>query len=182
MGLTYGDLFADWEMAVAKQAVSRFQARNPRFKGMDFNDLLQECLIHWILQRSKFQPSWGASVRTYMVKVLFNRLQEILREQLTDRRKVFHLAESLDQRRDAEETSHFETKAENEDSIDINLRPEIELVLRTLTPLQREICALLGQDYPVKQIAEILGRPRSTIRYEIQRIRRVFSQRDLENY
>jgi RNA polymerase sigma-70 factor (ECF subfamily) len=108
MGLTYGDLFADWEMAVAKQAISRFQARIPRFKGMYFDDLLQECLIHWLLQRSRFQPSRGASVRTYMAKVLLNRLQEILREQLTDRRKVFHLAESLDQQRDAEETSHFE--------------------------------------------------------------------------
>jgi len=28
MGLTYGDLFTDWEMAVAKQVINRFQARN----------------------------------------------------------------------------------------------------------------------------------------------------------
>jgi RNA polymerase sigma factor (sigma-70 family) len=182
MGLDYGDLFTDLEIATAKQVVSQFLARNSWLKEQDFEDLLQECLIHWFPQRSKFQPGRGASVRTYMVKVLYNRLQEILREQLTDRRKVFNLAESLDQRRDAEETSHFEVKAENEDSIDINLRLEIEFVLRTLTPLQREICALLGQDYPVKQIAEILGRPRSTIRYEILRIRKVFSQRDLENH
>jgi DNA-directed RNA polymerase specialized sigma24 family protein len=119
MGSNYGDLFADWEMAVAKQAISGFQARNPRFKGLHFEDLLQECLIHWLLQRSKFQPSRGASVRTYMVKVLYNRLQEILRGQLTDRRKVFHLAESLDQPRDVEGNSPWETNADSENSLDI---------------------------------------------------------------
>ena len=97
MGLIYGDLFADFEIATAKQVISQFQASHSWLKGLDFEDLLQECLIHWFLQRTRFQPDQGASVRTYMVKVLSNRLQEIIREQLTDRRKAFQLAETLDQ-------------------------------------------------------------------------------------
>jgi RNA polymerase sigma factor (sigma-70 family) len=117
-----------------------------------------------------------------MVKVLSNRLQEIIREQLTDRRKAFQLAESLDQPLAAEETHHLETDGVNENSPDIILRLEIEFVLRTLTPRQREICHLLEQDYPVKQIAERLGKPRSTIRDEIQRIKEVFVRRNLQNY
>ncbi len=181
MGLTYGDLFTDLEIAVTKQVISQFRASHSWLKVMDFEDLLQECLIHWFLQRSKFNPSRGTSFRTYMAKVVSNRLQEILREQLTDRRKVFHLAESLDPPREGG-NNPWEPKADKKNSLDISLRLDIEFVLRTLTPLQREICLLLGQDYPVKQIAEILGRPRSTIRYEIQRIRKVFSQRDLANY
>ena len=182
MGLIYGDLFADFEIATTKQVISQFQASHSWLKGLDFEDLLQECLIHWFLQRTRFQPDQGASIRTYMVKVLSNRLQEIIREQLTDRRKAFQLAESLDQPLAAEETHHLETDGVNENSPDIILRLEIEFVLRTLTPRQREICHLLEQDYPVKQIAERLGKPRSTIRDEIQRIKEVFVRRNLQNY
>ena len=65
---------------------------------------------------------------------------------------------------------------------DLGLRLDMEFVLKTLTPRQREICILLGQDYPVKMIAEMLGRPRSTVRDEIKRIREVFSRKDFESY
>ncbi|MBC8276217.1 MAG: helix-turn-helix domain-containing protein, partial [Chloroflexi bacterium] len=49
-------------------------------------------------------------------------------------------------------------------------------VIRRLTPLQREICQLLTEDVPVSQIAKMLGKPRRTVRREIDRIRRVFLQ------
>jgi len=182
MGLNYGDLFSEWELVIAKKVVSRFLAKNSWFKGMDFDDLLQECLVHWLLQRAKFHQDKGGSIRTFLSKVLSNRLQEILREQLTDRRKAFHLAESLEKLQAGEETTQLEINPTYENFADLGLRLDMESVLKTLTPRQREICALLEQGYPVQQIAVMLGRPRSTVRDEIKRIREAFSQRDLHSY
>jgi RNA polymerase sigma factor (sigma-70 family) len=182
MGLTFGDSFAEWEIAIAKQVVSRFLAKYSWFKGMDFDDLLQECLIHWFLNRAKFQRDKGASTRTFMAKVLNNRLQMIVREQLTDRRKAFHFAESLEKLQSEDETTQLEISPTYENSFEQSLCLDVEFVLKTLTPRQRQICVLLEQDYPVKKIAEMLGKPRSTIRDEIKRIREAFSRKDLESY
>jgi hypothetical protein len=55
-GLTYGDPYTDIEIAITKQVISLFRAGNLRLKEQGFGDLLQECLIHWFLQRSKFNP------------------------------------------------------------------------------------------------------------------------------
>ena len=68
MGLTYGDLFTEWEIAIAKKVVSHFQTSYSWLKGLEFEDLLQECLIHWCLNRDKFQKDRGASIKTFMVK------------------------------------------------------------------------------------------------------------------
>jgi RNA polymerase sigma factor (sigma-70 family) len=182
MGLTYADLFADWEIATAKKMISHFQTSYPWLKGLDFEDLLQECLIHWYLNRAKFQKERGASERTFMAKVLSTRLQMILREQLTDRRKAFHLAESLEKPRNEDETSELVFIPASVDFFDPSLRLDIESVRMTLTLRQREICDLLGQDYAVQKIAEMLGKPRRTIRDEIKRIGEIFSRKGLKDY
>jgi DNA-directed RNA polymerase specialized sigma24 family protein len=73
--LVYGDLFAAWEIAVAKSLIIKFQKNYPWLKGFEFEDLLQECLIHWYLNRASYKEERGASIRTYMAKVGKNRLQ-----------------------------------------------------------------------------------------------------------
>jgi RNA polymerase sigma-70 factor (ECF subfamily) len=182
MGLVFGDPFADWEIRIAKQVVGRFLAKNSWLKGLDFDDLIQECLIHWYKQRIKFQRDKGASRKTFMAKVLSNRLQMILREQLTDRRRAFHQAESLEKLQAEEETSPLKSNPAYEDFSDLSLRLDMEFILKTLTPRQREICALLEQGYPITKIAAMLGKPRSTIYDEIIRMREVFSERGLQSY
>lgn len=182
MGLNYGDVFADWEIAIAKKAVSRFQANYPWLRGLDFDDLLQECLIHWYLNRGRFRESKGASIKTYMAKVLNTQLQLILRRELYDKRKASHLAESLEKPLGEGRGTLADIIPADEHTTEVGMRIDIESALRVLTPLQREICKLLGQDYPIKKIAEILGKPRSTIRDEIKRIRKLFSQKGLKDY
>ncbi len=71
MGLTYGDLFTDLEIAITKQVISQFRATNSWLQEPGFEDLLQECLTHWFLQRSKFNPRRGTSVRAYMAKIVY---------------------------------------------------------------------------------------------------------------
>lgn len=65
MGLIYGDLFAEWEIRIARQVVSRFLVKYSWLKGLDFEDLFQECLIHWSLQRAKFQREKGALLENF---------------------------------------------------------------------------------------------------------------------
>jgi len=182
MGLTYGDLFADWEIAIAKQVIGHFQISHPWLKGLDFDDLLQECLIHWYLNRAKFQKERGASIKTFMTRILTTQLQLILREQLTDKRKTFHMTESLEKPMGGDETLLLDTIPDDVDVPDLSLHLDIEIVRMTLMPRQRVICDLLGQDYTVKKIAEILGKSRRTIRDEIKRIGEIFSNKGLKDY
>jgi RNA polymerase sigma factor (sigma-70 family) len=181
VGLFYGDLFADWEIAIAKSLVMKFQERYPWLKGFDFDDLLQECLFHWYLHRGSYREEKGASINTYMAKVLSNQLQLILREQQADKRKAIHEAMSLDEPIGEDETPLGEMLV-NPELIDYAIRLDIEAVLELLTPLQKEICQLLAQEYPVKRVAEILRKPRTTVRDEIKRIREIFRQKGLKDY
>jgi len=182
VGLFYGDLFADWEIAIAKSLVRKFQESYTWLKGFDFEDLLQECLFHWYLHRSRYQEGKGASIKTYMAKVLKNQLQLILREQQADKRKTIHEAISLDEPVGEGKTPLADLIADNQSLTDDSIRLDVEAIVRTLTPLQREVCQLLAQEYSVKRVAELLGKPRSTIRDEIKRIREIFSQKGLKDY
>lgn len=182
MGLFYGDLFADWEIAVAKNLIDEFQKSHPWLKGFEFEDLLQECLFHWFLSRDSYQQERGASSRTFMAKVVRNRLQMILREQQSDKRKAIHIAGSLDEPIGEDETPLGDTLIDSESPENYMIRLDVEAVLELLTPLQRDICRLLAQEYPVKQVAEMLRKPRTTIRDEIKRVREIFLQKGLKDY
>ncbi|MFC1593113.1 RNA polymerase sigma factor [Candidatus Omnitrophota bacterium] len=182
MGLFYGDLFANWEIAITKSLVRKFQESSPWIKGLDFDDLLQECLFHWYLHRGSYREGKGASIRTYMAIVLKNQLQLILREQQADKRKTIHGAISLDECVGESETPLADLITDNQSPADDSLRLDVEAIVRTLTPLQREVCQLLAQEYSVKRLAELLEKPRSTIRDEIKRVREIFSQKGLKDY
>ena len=183
MGLFYGDLFAAWEIAVAKNSIIKFQKNYPWLKGFEFEDLLQECLIHWYLNRASYKEDRGASIRTYMFKVVKNRLQLILREQQSDKRKAIHMAESLDEAIGEDKTLPGDVLIDPESLTDHRLiHLDVEAVIESLTPLQRDICQLLEQEYPVMIVAEILRKPRTKVRDEIKRIKEIFLQKGLKNY
>ena len=53
MALKPGDGLDKWEIAVAKKVVGEFRRRS-RILGRDeFDDLVQDCLLHWIGVRGK---------------------------------------------------------------------------------------------------------------------------------
>jgi RNA polymerase sigma factor (sigma-70 family) len=183
VGLFYGELFADWEIAVAKSLIIKFQKNYPWLRGFEFEDLLQECLIHWYLSRASYKDGRGASIRTYMFKVVKNRLQMLLREQQSDKRKAIHMAESLDEAIAKDETLTGDVLIDPESLTDHDLiHLDVEAVIESLTPSQRAICQLLEEEYPVMRVAEILRKPRTTVRDEIRRIQEIFLQKGLKNY
>ena len=56
-------------------------------------------------------------------------------------------------------------------------------VLARLTPVQRQLCQMLGEEgLTIKEAAERLRIPRGTLYEEIKRIRKVFADQGLGNY
>lgn len=129
----YGDLFEEWEVTAVRNAVVDFVARYPWLRFPDFDDLLQECLTQWFFTRDRFEQGRGASIKTYMSKVVSLRLKEILRKQMSYKRRLNHQARSLD-----EPVGEFgETLADNitADGMqpDIALRVDVQSVFGQLT-------------------------------------------------
>lgn len=178
----YGDLFEEWEVAVARNSIARFKAKYPWLRSPDLDDLLQECLTHWYYARGRFQQGKGASIKTYMSKVVSTRLKAILREQLSHKRRLNHLACSLDETLNEGRSTLADLIPDDRDSVDVALQADVRSALRELTPLQQGICRLLSQGYPVKRLAETLGRPRTTVRDQIKSIKKVFFRRGLDDY
>jgi len=181
-GLTYGDLFEEWEIAATKRAVIEFRSKYPWLRGLDFDDLLQECLIHWYFKRSRFREGKGASIQTFMAKVVRTHLRLMLRQQLSHRRRASHLADSLDRPVAASDISLADVVYSHDDLSHVNVRVDVESALEQLTPFERQICILLIQGYPVTSVADLLGRPRRSVRDAVARIRQVFSGKGLEAY
>ena len=55
MGLFYGDLFAAWEIAIAKSAIINFQKNYPWPKGFEFEDLAPGVSYPLVSQPSQLQ-------------------------------------------------------------------------------------------------------------------------------
>ena len=181
MGSTYCDLFEEWEINLAKSLVRQFRSKYPWLRIPDFDDLLQECLIQWHLKRDRFDVSRGASVKTFMSTVLNTHLQYVLRSQLADRRKTSHFARSLETPiGDTDLTLADVIADDSRNSIDLDA--DVRAALDLLSPFQRKICQLLGEGHPVAKIARLLGKPRTTVRDEITRIKTVFRQQGLDDY
>lgn len=64
-----------------------------------------------------------------------------------------------------------------------DLRIDVAKALQRLTPRQRRVCAMLGEEgLSVKEAAARLGIPRGTLYEELKRIRQVFAEHGLAAY
>ena len=187
MKLDCKGFFHDCEIAVAKNLVNEFRQVQPCLQQEGFEDLLQECLIHWLFVRDGYDPTREASQQTYMGRVLRNKLTDIVREQEADKRKISHLTLSLDEPlRDGNDSDTLtDTIPETQPAsiLQIGLKIDLLRILEKLTPKQQELCHLLGPGgLSIKEASECLETPRSTIYDEIKRIRKIFSKEGLGEY
>jgi hypothetical protein len=56
MALKHGEELQRWEIAVTKKLVGEFRRRSRSLAREEFDDLLQECLAHWLEVRRKLDP------------------------------------------------------------------------------------------------------------------------------
>jgi len=193
MALEAGEGLQGWEIAVTKKLVGEFRRRSRSLAREEFDDLVQECLAHWIVVRRKLSPDPAAPPTAYMAQVLRNKLTDLIREQAAEKRAGEQEALSLDAALDgsddgltlADLLADDESAQQNDAGvIDRNhARIDIGRVLARLTPIQRQLCLMLGEEgLSVKEAAERLRIPRGTLYEEIKRIRRVFADQGLGDY
>jgi RNA polymerase sigma-70 factor (ECF subfamily) len=181
MGSTYAGAFEDWEFAIARKISSEFLANHSWIKGYGLEDLIQECLIQWHLARHTYDVSKGASRRTYMANVARHRLQNILEEQLAEKRGADRNAMSLDQPLPDQQAT-LEDLIPALENYDLFLRLDLERTMAKLSVLQKKVGLFLWQGYSVTEIARELGKGRASIYDEISRIKKIFCDEGLDEY
>ena len=193
MSLKPGDGLDKWELAVAKKIVGEYRRRSRILARLEFDDLVQDCLLHWVgvrrtLVRDPDNPAVG-----YMAQVLRNKLTDSMREQGAEKRagdlQMVSLDATLDSSEDGmtlAESLDASESAQSGDGGDANrhhVHMDLLRVLAILTPAQRQLCLMLGeQGQSIKEAAEHLQIPRGTLYEEIKRIRKVFTDQGLANY
>ena len=86
MALKAGGGLQRWEIAVTKKLVGEFRRRSRSLAREEFDDLVQECLAHWIVVRRKLAPDPAAPPTAYMAQVVRNKLTDLIREQAAEKR------------------------------------------------------------------------------------------------
>lgn len=189
----YRGLFEGWEIALTKVLIGQFRSRWRSLERESFEDLLQECLVHWYGVRNQFDASRETSRKAFLASVVRNKLTDLVRERGATKRGGDFVEVSLDETlSDSEDAPTFAdlldaagTRGPDEgNGVDYNdARIDIAKALQKLTPRQRRLCLLLGEEgLSIKEVAERLAIPRGTLYEEIKRIRKVFSDQGLGDY
>jgi RNA polymerase sigma factor (sigma-70 family) len=178
-----------WEIGVAKNVVNGFLKGN-RIEGYNFDDLVQECLLYWYQKREKYRPDKKATKKTFMSHIVRRRLQEILREQLADKRRINQVVEPmivvLDQNDSDGDTLDLSDKNQEEKYFSsqhyFGLEKDVKDTMSKLPSSQKKLCHLIIEGYPMAHISKILHKPRATLYDEIKRIQRIFLDEGLKEY
>ena len=153
---------------------------------MELEDLLQECLFHWWSQRPRYTQSRGASIETFLRRVVKAKLIDLERRVLAQKRGQGRSPASLDQ-------SLAEDEPEGDTLGDTIADPantewealhqvSLEAARSRLSPRQQEIIAGLTEEHTVSQISKRLGVPRGTLYDELKRIQGIFRDEGLIPY
>ena len=188
-----GEDLQKWEIAVAKKLIGEFRRQSRSLARDDFDDLLQECLMHWLEVRQRLSPNPGGPPIAYLARVMRNKLIDLAREREAAKRQGDLDSVSLDDTLSASEDAPtfaelFDAVRSGEQSAENVLDPsdariDIAKAMSKLTSRQRRLCVLLGeQGLSIKEAAERLRIPRGTLYEEINRIRKVFADYGLGDY
>jgi len=193
MALKPGHGLDKWELAVTHKLVGEFRRRSRILWREDFDDLVQDCLLHWIAVRRRLALDPDNPPVGYMAQVLRNKLTDWVRERGAEKRAGDMQTVSLDAAVDGSEdgmtlaesleASEFTQTGEMGETHRHHVRMDLLRVLARLTPAQQRLCVMLGQEgLSIKETAEQLRIPRGTLYEEIKRIRKVFAEHGLDDY
>jgi RNA polymerase sigma factor (sigma-70 family) len=193
MALKPGNGLDKWELAVTYKLVGEYRRRSRLLERYEFDDLVQDCLVHWIGVRKKLAHDPDNPPVGYMAQVLRNKLTDWMRERGAEKRAGdlqtvsldatvdgsedgMTLAESLEASESAQSAGQGETHR-------LHVRLDLLRALALLNPAQQRLCLLLGEEgLSIKEAAEQLQIPRGTLYEEIKRIRKVFADHGLGDY
>ena len=90
MEQNYGKCYRDWEVKIAMKLVGKFQKKWKCLRVENFNEIVNECLIHWYSVRHKYDPTRKTSQEAFMSKIVENKLQNIVKKiSIENRKRVY---------------------------------------------------------------------------------------------
>lgn len=182
-----------WELDVAAQVVYLFLASRPFFGSPTVSpeDLVQDCLLHWLRQRHRYRLNRGASLQTYMRRVLERFLLDLERKSKAQKRGSGTQPLSLD----------FTAPEEDEDAnladliadADSAVQPEERLLHRErsqrirravlrLSQRQQLLAAGLAEGKSISEMSQLLGVHRDTLYADLRRIKAIFQDDGLAEF
>ena len=192
MALRPGYGLERWELATTKKLVTEFRRRFWILERQDFDDLVQDCLVHWIGVRNKVDIELHSPPVAYMATVLRNMLMDLIREQGAEKRSgdlgLLSLDATLDGAEEGPTLADTLTESDSAGSVDhggslADMRRDLLRALPLLTAPQQRLCVLLGHEgLSIKEAAERLRIPRGTLYAEVKRIREMFAKQGLGVY
>ena len=175
-------------MTVARCLVREFQNGSRCLAQEGFEDLLQECLAHWFFVKDEFDLSREVTLKTFMKRVVKNKLLNILEKKLAKKRQTDIKSVSLNALLEEGETQTMEKFIGVEGEAlrrlnDSDLSFTLQKAFCKMSARQKELCRLLGEEgLSVSEASKRMSVPRSTLQEEVKRVREVFRKEGLENY
>ncbi|MPZ48900.1 MAG: hypothetical protein GEU75_06260 [Dehalococcoidia bacterium] len=183
----------DWEIETAKVVVAVFLQEQDVFDRHDREDLLHECLIHWLAVRGNYVAARGASVRTYMRRVLRHKLADLLDRETAQKRGGQQRPLSLDapggpsaEEDDdpladsvADASIAGDTEAEAEQA---RLSERLQQFREDLAPGARQLFDALLREGSMAKAAHVLRQPRSNLYRVREEIARMAREQGLDEF
>lgn len=146
-----------------------------RNKGIDFSDLMQECLIGFEESIINYNLDDDVTFYTFTNICMDRQLNTLIRKLNRDKHKPLNEAISLDNSDD--EVNLLDFIGDDTDNPEYGLLEEAEYreiydkIVKSLTHLEECVFNLKLQNFDYKEIADILGKDLKSIDNTIQRIR-----------
>lgn len=157
-----------------------------RIEGTE--DLLQECLIHWFFAKDQHRTEAGACERTFLNRIMKNKIADLIRRREANKRKVLYVSESFDAMDDDEELVSAKERilmVEEQTISKITAADLPDAMARATAGLsfrQKQLCRYLSEGMSLVKAGEKMGIPRTTLQEEVKRIREAFRKEGLEEY
>jgi RNA polymerase sigma factor (sigma-70 family) len=174
------------EVEIVKHVVQDFLSTREHHPDLELGDLVQEALFHWWAQRPRYTQSRGASIETFLRRVVKAKLLDLERGIKAQKRGQGHGPASLDQplaEDEPEGDTLGDTIADSADTEGTALyRVSLATALARLSPQQKQLMAGLAEGYPMSQIGQRLGVPRATLYDQLNRVRQIFWEEGLDQF
>lgn len=145
-------------------------------------------MAHWYFVRSRYDDAKSAAKKTFMRRVFENKILDLLKLRVNEKRKALYQSVSLDELTEGlDEETYIDELAVEDQNFEEVLRSDIGRVLKRamakLSGRQRELCRLIKvEGLNMTQASEKMNIPRGTLFEEVLRIRDVFRNEGLTDY
>lgn len=183
----YDELFEEWEVRHARCFVLEYKAKFKALSREDFDDLLQECLIHWLMKKNQYDPEKQAALKTFMKEVINNKLMDVLRSQSRQKRKLSYMAIPIDEILNDDDQLSSGIFAKEDEQLRSVINSDMDLLLANalekLSRKQKKMCRLVTEEgMSFREIGKTLNMSKGAVYDEVIRIRQVFREEGLNDY